>query len=198
MKLYPMKITSRTTDFKPMFLKPVRVFAERDRPEGPEEIFWECIQSHDSVHVLLIDLNNREFILVKQVRLPVMLADPSSAGIVIEACAGLVDKNKPLSTIVKEEILEECGYDILERDIHFVRSFKKSVGMSGGNCITFIAYVSDSVKANQGGGIHGENIVPIRVTFDNALPLVYGGKAMDTTTAFLLQYGYQLVKEIQV
>jgi methyl coenzyme M reductase beta subunit len=62
--------------------------------------------------------------------------------------------------------------------------------MSGGNAITFIAYISDSVRATGGGGIQDENIQVVRVSFDKALQLVHSDKAMDTTTAFLLQYGY--------
>ncbi len=195
-ELYPMKILNVTAGLTdPKYIKVKQVLAERQLPDGEtESVYWECVSSHDSVHVLLIDLDNREFILVKQVRIPVLLSDPKSDGIIIEACAGLVDKKKTLTTITKEEILEECGYEISEQDIHYVRTFKKSVGMSGGNAFTYIAYVSDSVRATKGGGIHGENIIPIRVKFDKALPLVYGGKAMDTTTAFLLMFGHNLIK----
>lgn len=33
-------------------------------------------------------------------------------GITIELCAGIVDKEKPWNEIAREEVLEECGYDV--------------------------------------------------------------------------------------
>lgn len=35
-----------------------------------------------------------------------------NSGFTLELCAGIVDKTKSLKEIVKEEILEECGYDV--------------------------------------------------------------------------------------
>ena len=37
---------------------------------------------------------------------------PGSMGITYELCAGIVDKEKPANEIAREEILEECGYDV--------------------------------------------------------------------------------------
>lgn len=37
---------------------------------------------------------------------------PASLGFTLELCAGTVDKNKPLIEIAREEVLEECGYDV--------------------------------------------------------------------------------------
>lgn len=37
---------------------------------------------------------------------------PQSLGITLELCAGIVDKSKPFIEIAKEEVLEECGYDV--------------------------------------------------------------------------------------
>lgn len=41
---------------------------------------------------------------------------PASLGITLELCAGIIDKSKPFIEIAREEVLEECGYDVpLER-----------------------------------------------------------------------------------
>lgn len=37
---------------------------------------------------------------------------PANLGITLELCAGIVDKSLPLKEIAKEEILEECGYNV--------------------------------------------------------------------------------------
>ena len=37
---------------------------------------------------------------------------PGTLGVTHELCAGIVDKAKPVNEIAREEILEECGYDV--------------------------------------------------------------------------------------
>ena len=38
--------------------------------------------------------------------------NPGHQGITYELCAGILDKAKDLVEIAKEEVLEECGYDV--------------------------------------------------------------------------------------
>lgn len=41
---------------------------------------------------------------------------PATLGFTLELCAGIIDKSKPFIEIAREEVLEECGYDVpLER-----------------------------------------------------------------------------------
>lgn len=37
---------------------------------------------------------------------------PASLGVTVELCAGIVDKSLPFNEIAREEVLEECGYDV--------------------------------------------------------------------------------------
>lgn len=37
---------------------------------------------------------------------------PPKIGVTLELCAGIVDKDLPLVEIAREEVLEECGYDV--------------------------------------------------------------------------------------
>lgn len=37
---------------------------------------------------------------------------PASLGVTVELCAGIVDKSMPFNEIAREEVLEECGYDV--------------------------------------------------------------------------------------
>ena len=48
-----------------------------------------------------------------------------------ELCAGIVDKTVPLKQIAKEEIDEECGYDVPLERIEKITSFFTTVGISG-------------------------------------------------------------------
>lgn len=49
---------------------------------------------------------------------------PASLGIALEMCAGIVDKNKPLNEIAKEEVLEECGYDVPLKSLEKITSYR--------------------------------------------------------------------------
>lgn len=49
---------------------------------------------------------------------------PASLGISLEMCAGIVDKKLPLVEIAREEVLEECGYNVKVNDIHRIMSYR--------------------------------------------------------------------------
>ncbi|WP_421717139.1 hypothetical protein [Arcobacter arenosus] len=64
---------------------------------------WEAVKSFDSVAILLYHSEKNAFILVKQFRPPVYLNDKSKL-CTYELCAGIVDKDKSLLEIAREEI----------------------------------------------------------------------------------------------
>lgn len=49
---------------------------------------------------------------------------PVSGGYTIELCAGLVDKDIPIEQVAREEVLEECGYDVPARRLQKIFSFR--------------------------------------------------------------------------
>ena len=135
------------------FIHPVKVTYSQN---GKNKT-WEAVRSHNSVAVLLYHTQKNAFLLVKQFRAPVFLNDNSKT-FTYELCAGLVDKNKSLEEIVKEEIDEECGYEVKIEDIQKVTSFFTNVGISGGCQHLFFAKINESMKIHQGGGINDEQI----------------------------------------
>ncbi|NQY53383.1 MAG: NUDIX hydrolase [Campylobacteraceae bacterium] len=118
---------------------------------------WEAVKSFDSVAILLYDEEKEAFLLVKQFRAPVYYNDKSKL-FTYELCAGIVDKDLSLEQIVKEEILEECGYNVPIEDIEKISSFNTNVGVSGALQTLFFAKINDKMKESQGGGIHDEEI----------------------------------------
>jgi len=118
---------------------------------------WEAVESFSSVSVLLYHEEKKSFLLVKQFRAPVYLNDKSKE-FTYELCAGLVDKDKALSVIAKEEIDEECGFDVPLEKIEKISSFFTNVGISGGLQTLFYASINDSMKIHEGGGINDEQI----------------------------------------
>lgn len=119
---------------------------------------WEAVKSFDSVAVLLYHKQKESFLLVKQFRAPVYLNDHTKTH-TYELCAGIIDKDIPLKDIVKEEILEECGYDVNAKDIQMITSFYTNVGVSGSKQYLFYASIDESQKVSLGGGIDDEFIL---------------------------------------
>ena len=142
---------SELTDTR--FIHPVKVSFNQN---GKDKT-WEAVRSHDSVAVLLYHQEKKAFLLVKQFRAPVYLNDINKT-YTYELCAGLVDKNKSLVEIVKEEIDEECGYNVDLQDIQKITSFFTNVGISGGCQHLFFAKINESMKIHEGGGVNDEQI----------------------------------------
>ena len=92
---------------------------------------WEAVKSFDSVAVLLYHKGKNSFLLVKQFRPPVFMNHPDY-NFTYELCAGIIDKDKSLEEIAKEEIDEECGFEVSLENIVKITSFFTNVGVSGG------------------------------------------------------------------
>ena len=95
--------------------------------------------------------------------------------ITYELCAGIVDKNIPLNSVMKEEVLEECGYDVPESHFRKVYSAWGSVGFAGSLQTLFFAEVTDEMKVTEGGGnrSEGEKIEVYYLPKKDALNFLY-------------------------
>ena len=140
---------------------------------------WEAVKSFDSVAILLYHVNKNAFLLVKQFRPPVYLNDKSHL-CTYELCAGIVDKDKPLKMIAKEEIDEECGYDVPLGSIEKISSFYTNVGVSGGRQSLYYAQIDDSMKIHNGGGINDEQIELMYLKVDDFKNFIYDEKKAKT------------------
>lgn len=85
---------------------------------------WDVIRIHDSVCIIVFNTSRKKLVFVRQFRPAVYYASlpenqeaidierhPATLGITLELCAGIVDKDKSLVEIAKEELKEECGYE---------------------------------------------------------------------------------------
>lgn len=85
---------------------------------------WDVIRIHDSVCMVVFNTSRRKLIFVRQFRPAVYYASlpekldtidvklyPATLGLSLELCAGIVDKDKSLAEIAREELKEECGYE---------------------------------------------------------------------------------------
>ena len=81
---------------------------------------------------------------------------PASSGCTYELCAGVVDSENSYEQIAKEEILEECGYDVPLNCIEKITSYHSSVGVSGSYQVLFYAEITDDMLVSGGGGSAAE------------------------------------------
>ncbi|KAL4710240.1 hypothetical protein ACJJTC_005413 [Scirpophaga incertulas] len=141
---------------------------------------WDLLQVHDSVAIIVFNITRKVMIFVKQFR-PAIYYNcihakdreqefidtkkyPASLGIALEMCAGIIDKNKPIEDIAREEVLEECGYNIKLKDLHKIISYRSGVGVQGSLQTLFYCEVSDDMKTEQGGGVDDEIIEVVEMS----------------------------------
>ena len=132
---------------------------------------WEIVEAHDSVAILIYHKDKDAFVLVKQFRPAVYLNNDD--GMTIELCAGIVDKDLSLLQIAKEEIEEECGFDVSLDKIEKITSFHTSVGFAGSKQMLYFAEVDESMKVSEGGGVDMEQIEVIYLPVSEAKKLIY-------------------------
>ncbi|HSF44351.1 MAG TPA: GDP-mannose pyrophosphatase NudK [Chitinophagaceae bacterium] len=146
----------------------------------------EAYDRGNGATILLYNADRKTVILTRQFRLPTYL-NGNENGMLIEACAGLLDKDDP-ENCIRRETEEETGYRI--SDVRKVFEAYMSPGSVTEILYFFIAEYSDSMKVNEGGGAdhEEENIEVMELSIDRALEMVASGEIRDAKTIMLLQY----------
>uniref|UniRef100_A0A3Q3FP57 Uridine diphosphate glucose pyrophosphatase NUDT14 n=1 Tax=Labrus bergylta TaxID=56723 RepID=A0A3Q3FP57_9LABR len=99
-----------------------------------------------------------------------------SRGVTYELCAGLVDKpDLSLEEIARQEVLEECGYDVPASKLKRITSYRSGVGVTGSKQTMFYAEVSEDNCVSAGGGEprEGELIEVVKVPLHEAMTFAY-------------------------
>lgn len=151
-----------------------------------EKQMREAYDRGNGAVILLYNAINKTVILTRQFRMPTYL-NGNEDGMMIEACAGLLDKDNAEECIIRETE-EETGYKI--------SAVKKvfEVYMSPGSVTEiihfFVAEYSKEMKVNDGGGIaeEQENIEVLEISFTAAIQMIQTGEIKDAKTIMLLQY----------
>jgi GDP-mannose pyrophosphatase NudK len=146
----------------------------------------EAYDRGNGATILLYHPINKTFILTRQFRLPTFI-NGNKSGMLIETCAGLLDKNDP-ETCIRRETEEETGYQIGE--VKKVFEAYMSPGSLTEILHFYIAPYSESMKKGKGGGLEeeGENIEVMELPYDKAYEMVRTGEIRDGKTIMLLQY----------
>jgi len=136
--------------------------------------------------ILLYNKTSNTVILTRQFRLPTFI-NGNSTGMLIEACAGLLDNDNP-EECIKRETEEETGYKISK--VEKIYEAYMSPGSVTEILHFFIAEYSTEMKIADGGGLEdeGENIEVLELPFDEALTMIDSGEIKDAKTIMLLQH----------
>lgn len=146
----------------------------------------EAYDRGNGATIMLYNKEQRTVILTRQFRLPTYI-NGNETGMLIEACAGLLDKEDP-EECIRRETEEETGYKI--REVRKVYEAYMSPGSVTEILYFFIAEYAKEMKVTEGGGAEHEeeNIEVMEVDFDRALGMVDSGEICDAKTIMLLQY----------
>lgn len=146
----------------------------------------EAYDRGNGAGILLYNKEQKTVILTRQFRLPTFI-NGNEDGMLIEVCAGLLDKDNP-EECVKREAEEETGYKISQ--VQKVMEAYMSPGSVTEVLFLFIAEYNSSMKINEGGGIEHEqeDIEVLEIPFVEAIAMLKTGEIKDAKTIMLLQY----------
>lgn len=172
------------------YVKPVRMhFTLNGRTRA-----WDCLKAHDSVASVIYNKSRNKLIYVKQFRPAVYLSTLTKStsnltdfhpdkldapvsdkvGYTMELCAGIADKEgMSPQEIMREEIIEETGYNVPLDSVKFISSFRGSTGLSGTLMNLFFTEVTDDQKVNEGGGVDDEAIEVMELDIDDVRKAIY-------------------------
>ncbi len=179
------KIDSIEQLSNPRFIKPIKI----NYTQSKKKKIWEAVISHDSVAVLLWHKQRDAFVLVKQLRATVLNKNKEN-GMMYELCAGIVDKDASNAQITKEEIFEECGYDVPVENLQKISSFYTSVGISGTHQTLYYAEIDENMKVSEGGGLEDEEIEVIYIPTLDARTFMFDESYQKTTGVMLSIYWF--------
>ena len=146
----------------------------------------EAYDRGNGATILLYNKEQKTVILTRQFRLPTFV-NGNESGMLIEACAGLLDKDNA-EDCIKRETEEETGYKIF--DVKKIFEAYMSPGSVTEILYFFIAEYSKEMKVADGGGVdhEEENIEVLEISVDEAMKMIGSGEIKDGKTIMLLQY----------
>ncbi|HEX8656675.1 MAG TPA: NUDIX domain-containing protein [Hymenobacter sp.] len=123
-------------------------------------------------------------VLTRQFRLPTFV-NGNPTGLLIEACAGLLDDEHPDAAIIRETE-EETGYRLTA--VAKVMEAYMSPGSVTERLYFYLGEYSPNTERLAGGGIEEEEIEVLELPLKQALAMVATGEIQDGKTIMLLQH----------
>ena len=136
--------------------------------------------------ILLYNRTAKTVILTRQFRMPTFV-NGNSTGLLVECCAGLLDRDHPEEAI-RRETEEETGYRI--GAVEKVIEAYMSPGSVTEILYLFVAEYTKEMKVSGGGGLQeeSEDIEVLEISYNTAWEMMKTGEIKDAKTIMLLQY----------
>ena len=147
---------------------------------------WEVYDRGGAAVILLYNKDKKTVILTQQFRLTTFI-NGNKTGMLIEACAGMLDGDTPEACAIRETE-EETGYKITA--VQKIFEAYMSPGSLTEKLYFFVAEYNNALKVSEGGGLaeEQENIEVLELHIDTALQMINSGEIEDAKTIMLLQY----------
>ncbi|WP_413723390.1 GDP-mannose pyrophosphatase NudK [Sodalis sp. RH23] len=164
-----------------------RFVFELQRKDGtPVRQMREVYDRGNGAVILLYNRAKNSVVLIRQFRMPTYV-NGNATGMLLEACAGLLDDDSP-EECIRREAIEETGYAVGTVEKLF------SAYMSPGGVTEilhfFAAEYDDAQRDNSGGGIDDEDIEVLELPYPEAMAMVQDGRIQDGKTIMLLQQAH--------
>jgi len=163
-----------------------RVTLDYRRDDGTvQRLRRENYDHGNAASILLFNPTRRTVLLVRQFRYPVLAnGDPA---FLLEACAGLLDGDDPL-TCARREALEETGHE--PKNIAHVSDIYMSPGSVQEKVSLFLGHYDETTYRNLGGGLveEGEEVEVVEMDLGDAVAACGDGRIVDGKTIILLQH----------
>lgn len=146
----------------------------------------EVYDRGDGAAILLYNKQRHTIVLTRQFRLPALL-NGHPDGMLLEAPAGLLDADDPV-TAIRREAEEETGYRVAE--VEEVLAPIMSPGSVTERLHLFVGEYTAADRVSAGGGHagEGEDIEVIEVALDQALAMIERREIVDAKTIMLVYY----------
>ena len=146
----------------------------------------EAYDRGNGAAILLYNKEAQTVILTRQFRMPTYI-NGNETGMMIEACAGLLDEHDA-EECIRRETEEETGYKV--KDVRKILEAYMSPGSVTEKLFFFIAEYSKEMKMTEGGGLEHEqeDIDVLELSFEKAYQMMDTGEICDAKTIMLLLY----------
>jgi len=149
----------------------------------------EAYDRGNGATILLHNPQTDTVILTRQFRLPTFVngnrTDGPTSGMLIEACAGLLDNDDPETAIIRETE-EETGFRL--QSVQKVMEAYMSPGSVTEKLFFYLAEYTADTERSTGGGIDEEDIDILELPLSEAIAMMKTGEIQDGKTIMLLQY----------
>jgi nudix-type nucleoside diphosphatase (YffH/AdpP family) len=165
-------------------------FDQRRHDGSRQTLEREVYHNGPGAAVLPVDAARGTVLLVRQLRIPAYVN--GDGPMLIEACAGMVEKGKDPAETVRAEARQEMGFRL--HDLRKVFELYPSPGASAEKLHLFLARYAPDDRIGAGGGLagEGEQIELLEMPLSEAWEMVEAGRIIDAKTVLLLQHARML------